>query len=108
MKNLKLFTNILILTVITGLISCSSDDNSSTSASMKGQASIKATDATVDAENVSGVYLSVSEIQATANGQSKTVVAFDTPNQFNIMAYQNGQTYFMGNGDTIEHNSQTI
>lgn len=64
-----------------------------------GKASISMTDAAVDAENVSKVMLSVSEVQATANGQSRTVATFSSPKQFNLMAYQNGETYFLGEGD---------
>lgn len=96
MKNLKLSFKILAIVLTAGLLACN-DGNEDPS--FKGKASVKATDAAVDAQNVSAVYLSVDEIQATANGQTRTVVAFNTPQKFNIMAYQNGATYFMGEGD---------
>ncbi len=95
MKTLKLLFGFLSVVAVMGLSSCSDDEDPS----FKGKANVKATDAAVDAENVSAVYLAVDEVQATANGQSKTIVKFDTPKKFNIMAYQNGATYFMGEGD---------
>lgn len=96
MKNLKLSFKIIAIILTAGLISCSDGNDDSVH---KGKASVKATDAAVDAQNVNAVYLSVDEIQATANGQTKTVVAFSSPQKFDIMAYQNGATYFMGEGD---------
>ncbi|MEQ6118908.1 DUF4382 domain-containing protein [Reichenbachiella sp. MALMAid0571] len=95
MKNLKLSIKILGVVLMAGLFACNDGDDPS----FKGRANVKATDAAVDAENVSAVYLSVSEIQATANGQTKTVVSFNTPKKFNIMAYQNGATYLVGDGE---------
>lgn len=78
-----------------GLSACD-DDGSSVST---GKATFKVTDAAVDAEQVSGVYLSVSEIQAKSNGELRTIMTFDTPKEFDVMAYQNGETYLLGEGE---------
>ena len=94
MKNLKLTSLVIALTLMVGLFSCS-DDESTT----KGSARISATDAKVDAENVIGVFLSVKEIQAKGDADTKTVISFEDPLVFNLMAYQNGETFAMGEGD---------
>lgn len=85
----------LVFTAASVLVGCSNNDDVSES----GEANVSMTDAAVDYKNVNAVYLSVSEVQATANGQSRTIARFDSPKQFNLMAYQNGQTYAMGKGD---------
>jgi hypothetical protein len=96
MKKLRITTKLLGLVLLSGLFACNDGDGS---VSSKGQASLKVTDAAVNAENVNKVVLSVSEVQATSNGQVKTMATFDTPKEFNVMAYQNGETYFLGEGD---------
>lgn len=60
---------------------------------------MKVTDAAIDAENITGVYLSVSEIQASANGSVETIAAFESPIVFNVLEYQNGSTFELGEGD---------
>ncbi len=94
MKKLKISTLLLSLTFMGALFSCSDDESTA-----KGSAKISATDAKVDAENVTGVFLSVKEIQAAGNANSKAVISFEDPLVFNLMAYQNGQTFAMGEGD---------
>ena len=89
-------TKLLGILLLTGLFACSDGDSDVGS---KGNARVSATDAAVDAQNVSKVMLSVSEIQASANGETRTVMTFDAPKQFNLMAYQNGETYVFGEGD---------
>lgn len=93
-KSLALFGTTLL--IVTFLASCGDTDGEISS---QGEANIKVTDAAVDAENVNGVYLSVKEVQATANGNSRTIATFDSPKLFNIMAYQNGEVYALGSGD---------
>ncbi|RKQ50677.1 uncharacterized protein DUF4382 [Roseivirga pacifica] len=98
MKNFK--TLIATLFIGTGLITMScDDDNNNNEMSGQGSARIEATDAAVDAENVSGVFLSVDEVQVIANGEVENSIMFDEPEVFDIMAYQNGETYFMGEVD---------
>lgn len=78
-----------------GLFSCSDDDG----ATATGKASISMTDAAVDAENVTGVFLSVSEVQAISSTETRTVATFDDARVFNLMDYQNGEVYTLGEGD---------
>lgn len=94
MKKLRITSKLLSIALLGGLLACSDGDVSSS-----GRARISATDAAVDAENVSKVMLSVSEVRATANGETQTVATFEAPKEFNLMAYQNGETYFLGEGD---------
>ncbi|MEP1035245.1 DUF4382 domain-containing protein [Ekhidna sp.] len=96
MKKLSIASKLLSIALLTGLLACSEGDSD---VSSNGKARISATDAAVDAENVSKVMLSVSEVRATSNGETRTVASFDTPKEFNLMAYQNGETYFLGEGD---------
>lgn len=98
MKTLKtLKTFIAALVVTTGFMLTSCDDSNDPEIEGKGTARFEATDAAVDAENISGVYLSVDELQVIANGQVTNSVTFDQPEVFNLMAYQNGQTKFLAN-----------
>lgn len=96
MKNLK--TLIAALVVTTGFVFTSCDDNDS---EMDGTGSVRveATDAAVDAENISGVYLSVDEVQIIADGTVKNSIMFDEPETFDLMAYQDGQTKLLGEAD---------
>lgn len=96
MKKLRITSKLLGIALLTGLLACG---DGSAEISSNGKANVSITDAAVDAENVSKVMLSVSEVRATANGETKTVASFDTPKEFNLMAYQNGETYFIGEGD---------
>ncbi|NVK84934.1 MAG: DUF4382 domain-containing protein [Cytophagia bacterium] len=96
MKTLK--TLIAALVVTTGLVFTSCDDNGD-EMSGTGTVSVEATDAAVDAENISGVYLAIDEVQVIANGTMKNSITFDEPETFNLMAYQNGQTKFLGEAE---------
>jgi len=80
--------------VIALMVSCATEEQ------MKGQgeAIVKVTDAAVDAENIAGVYLSVSEVRAFVNAETEVIAQFDEPMEFDLMSYQNGATYFLGNG----------
>ncbi|WP_421763230.1 DUF4382 domain-containing protein [Ekhidna sp.] len=96
MKKLSITSKLLSIALLTGLFACG---DGSAEVSSNGKSSVAITDAAVDAENVNKVMLSVSEVRATANGETKTMASFDTPKEFNLMAYQNGETYFIGEGD---------
>lgn len=93
MKTIK--TLIAALVITTGFAFTSCDDNDS-EMSGTGTASFEATDAAVDADNISGVYLSVDELQIIADGEVKNSIMFEEPETFDLMAYQNGQTKFLG------------
>ncbi len=96
MKRLNYFLlGFLTISTLSLLTSCNDD----TDTGEKGNANVEVTDAAVDAENISGVYLAVSEIQASANGSVKTIATFNTPKTFNVMAYQEGSTYALGSGE---------
>ncbi len=89
--------NIFIVTLsLSTIILTSCNDNDSVE---KGSAQVDVTDAAVDAENITGVYLSVSEIHAGSDGEVKTLVTFDEPITFNVMDYQNGETFDLGEGE---------
>lgn len=96
MKNLK--TLIAALVVTTGLVFTSCDDKDDEMNS-SGSVRVEATDAAVDAQNISGVYLSVEEVEVIANGEVRNTITFDSPEEFNLMAFQNGQTKFLGEVD---------
>lgn len=65
-----------------------------------GTANIHATDAAVDAENVTGVFLSVTGVHVDGNDdENDTTVMFSSTEKFNLMAYQNGETYGLGSVD---------
>ncbi len=95
MKRLNYFLlGFLTISMLTLLSSCNDSETGE-----KGNANVEVTDAAVDAENISGVYLAVSEIQASANGSVKTIATFDTPIVFNVMDYQEGSTFELGSGE---------
>lgn len=75
--------------------SCNDNDD----VESNGRARISVTDATVDAENISGVYLAVSEVQAKSESGISTIAKFDEPKEFNVMAYQNGEVFALGDGE---------
>ncbi|WP_258101775.1 DUF4382 domain-containing protein [Marinoscillum pacificum] len=96
MKTRNILSTLLALITLSALIySCDSESE----VSGKGTAGVKVTDAAVDAENISGVYLSVAEVQAIGKSETKTLTVFDEPRIFNLMDYQNGSTYELGEGE---------
>lgn len=99
MKNFKMAVALMGVMFLAAVILSSCSKDSDPVEPMQGQASVAVTDAAVDAENVTGVFLSVSEITASANGQVQTIATFNSPKLFNVMAYQNGDVYAMGNGN---------
>jgi len=97
MKNLKSLIAAFLIIPTLMLMSC--DDESSSELDGTGTARIEATDAAVDAQNISGVFLSVDEAQVIANGQVQNSITFDSPREFNLMDFQNGETYLLGELD---------
>ncbi len=67
--------------------------------SSKGTASVGVTDAAVDAENITGVYLKVNQIDAKGSAGIQTIAQFDEPKTFNVMDFQNGAKYDLGEGE---------
>ena len=83
----------LIIGTTVFLASCNDNDMAS-----NGTAQIQVTDAPIDDETISGVYLMVEEIQARGQGDTKVIATFDSPKVFNVLDYQNGATYNLGEG----------
>lgn len=78
------------------------DDGMDTSDETKatGTANIAATDAAIDAENVTGVYLAVTGFHVDGDDDDNdTTVMLSSTQEFNLMAYQNGDTYDLGSID---------
>lgn len=96
MKTVKYSFVIALSFLITFLISCNDESAEEIS---KGQVSVDVTDAAAAFENISGVYLAVDEIQASANGSMHTIASFQSPKVFDLMSYQNGNTFNMGSGE---------
>jgi hypothetical protein len=97
MKNLK--SLIAALLIVPALIFSSCDDDNASELDGTGTARLEATDAAVDADNITGVFLSVDEAQFIANGQVRNSITFDSPEEFNLMDFQNGNTHFLGEAE---------
>jgi hypothetical protein len=97
MKNLK--SLIATLLIVPALIFSSCDDDNASELDGTGTARLEATDAAVDADNITGVFLSVDEAQFIANGQVRNSITFDSPEEFNLMDFQNGSTHFLGEAE---------
>lgn len=97
MKRTKL--NLLVLVSILSffiLSSCGEDDTGPN----QGTANISATDAAIDAENITGVYLTVKGMKATAvDASNNTTIMLNNSQEFNLMSYQNGSVYDVGSMD---------
>ncbi|RED91904.1 DUF4382 domain-containing protein [Marinoscillum furvescens] len=96
MKRLEVITRTLLFAGATLLFAAC---NSEVDVSSTGKAKVGVTDAAIDAENISGVYLKVNEVKAKGAASTKTVATFDTPKTFNILDYQNGSTFDLGEGE---------
>jgi hypothetical protein len=97
MKNLK--SLIAALLIVPALIFSSCDGDNASELDGTGTARLEATDAAVDADNITGVFLSVDEAQFIANGQVRNSITFDSPEEFNLMDFQNGNTHFLGEAE---------
>lgn len=99
MKNFKRV--ILALALVPALLfsSCDNDNPAMNEVDGKGTARLEATDAAVDAENITGVFLSVEEAQFIANGQVRNSISYESPQVFNLMDFQNGNTFAMGEAE---------
>jgi hypothetical protein len=97
MKSLKAL--IATLLIIPALVFSSCNDENSSELDGTGTARLEATDAAVDADNITGVFLSVSEAQFIANGQVQNSITFDSPSEFNLLDFQNGATHLLGEAE---------
>ncbi|MDN4165567.1 DUF4382 domain-containing protein [Cytophagales bacterium LB-30] len=73
------------------LASCTDNEN----VAGKGKASVYLTDAPIDAENVTGVYISVMGVELNGPNGWVTVSSFEEPKSLNLLDYQNGESYFL-------------
>ncbi len=101
MKRTK-FNFLAVASVCTAMAFSSCDSNDDVeepqNSTSKGTVNVAATDAAVDAENVTGVFLNVKGIEVDGDDDANdATVMFDATQEFNLMAYQNGRTYDMGN-----------
>lgn len=96
MKTSKMFSASLIgLSSLLAFTSCEGDSDVKST----GSANVKVTDAAVDAENITGVFLSVKEIQAKGSSDLQVLATFDTAKVFNVMDYTEGATFDLGEGE---------
>ncbi|MFY0599148.1 MAG: DUF4382 domain-containing protein [Cyclobacteriaceae bacterium] len=97
-SKLKFLATLTAVTTVFALFFTSCSDGDGVSAESEGQATVGVTDAAVDAQNITGVYLAIDEVQAKSNTEIKTIARFDAPKEFNVMAYQNGEVYALADG----------
>ena len=88
----KLLNQILIIALLILISNSCSKDNMSS-----GTLSLSITDSPVDMETVSGVYLTISEIQIHKSGENwVTFEDFEGPKTFNILDLTNGNSELLG------------
>ncbi len=91
-----------IASLCTALVftSCDNDEVQDPNESNQGTANFSATDAAVDAENITGVFLKVKGIKVDAvDDANDAELMFNSTQEFNLMTYQNGETYDLGSMD---------
>ncbi len=76
----------LIVAVLTG---CTFFDRT-------GTVNLNLTDAPVDAENVKGVYISISKIEVNNNGEWMEFAVYEEPREFDLLQLQGGETALLG------------
>ncbi|HAN18275.1 MAG: hypothetical protein A2X13_04775 [Bacteroidetes bacterium GWC2_33_15] len=82
----------LVIFALFVFVGCENSD------STKGTLTLSITDAPIDMSNVTGVYLTVTEIQINKSGSNWiTLEEFEGPQTFNILELTNGESALMGN-----------
>ncbi len=89
----KLFIPILLAFVV---FACSDNDEASNG---KGKASISVTDAPIDDTSVKAVWITVIGVEANGPDGWNTVETFETPVKIDLLSYQNGEAYFLTDGE---------
>ncbi|CAH0996302.1 hypothetical protein EMA8858_02433 [Emticicia aquatica] len=110
MKNLKFA--IIIMSLFLAEISCDKQNNSITPASQqdpnapKGTVKIGITDAPIDASNVSGAFVTITEVRF----DGKVYDTFKGPQTINLLQLQNGNSLMLGDGkfQTGSYNKLTL
>ena len=88
MKRTIHFTTILLAAAALFFSACSDED-------AKGKVQLYITDAPIDAENVSGVFLTIKGVELKGSDGWQTVATYEEPVKINILDYQNGSAYFL-------------
>ena len=88
MKRTIHFTTILLAIASLFLSACSDED-------AKGKVQLYITDAPIDAENVTGVFLTIKGVELKGMDGWQTVATYEEPIKINILDYQNGSAYFL-------------
>ncbi len=87
----------LVLSSVLSIFIFSSCNDKDMDGTDQGTANVSATDAAIDAENITGVYLTVKGITAaSADASNNTTVMLDNAAEFNLMSYQNGEVFDIG------------
>lgn len=87
--------NFLGLAVL-GLASLTFTACSETDSSGSGKANIYLTDAPTDQDDISGVFISITKVELNGPEGWITVREFAEPKTINLLSYQEGDTYFLG------------
>lgn len=88
MKRTIHFTTILLAAASLLFSACSDED-------AKGKVQLYITDAPIDAENVTGVFLTIKGVELKGIDGWQTAATFEEPVKINILEYQNGSAYFL-------------
>lgn len=98
MKDLRSKLTLFFALLLTAAFTACDDEGSDMGTT--GSARIGVTDAAVDDESITGVYLSVKGVEAISEDDGKdTIVYFEEAMTFDVMAYQNGDVFDLGEGD---------
>ena len=94
MKNIKQMHGLIIRTIIViflglSVIACSDNEKA------VGRTNISLTDAPIDDENVSAVYISVLGVEVKNADSWITLETFVEPEVIDLLSYQNGDSYFL-------------
>lgn len=88
----KIVGALLGLVFLFAFTQCSDDENNATS----GKLSMSITDAPIDDENVASVILTFQKIEVHSESEGWiTLEQFDEPVSIDLLAYQNGESYFL-------------
>lgn len=95
-KNVFHFSTMAVLFAATfSFTSCNRDNENEAEPDTRGEASIELTDAPVDNAEVEAVFVTVTDVKV--DGQS--FEGFSGPQTINLLAYQNGKTELIANGE---------
>ncbi len=88
---MKLFRKLSIVLFASSLILACGDDKEVA----KGRASISVTDAPIDDENVSAVFISINSVELNGPDGWVTLDSFEEPLAIDLLSFQNGESYFL-------------